>query len=94
MKTITIYTADYCPPCRYMHAHVLPGLRESYPGQITEVDCCTDPQKAVAAGVKHLPTIDLCRDGERIRRLTGRQQADALKEWLGEGHDNSTDYGA
>ena len=94
MKTITIYTADYCPPCRYMHAHVLPGIEAEFPGRITEIDCRAEPHRAIAAGVKHLPAIDLCSDGERVQRITGRQQAEVLRDWLGEEHDNSTDYRA
>lgn len=93
MKTILIYTAEYCGPCRYMHAHVIPRIRDEYPGKIEEIDCQEQPARAVAAGVKHLPTIDLMQDGQRVKRLTGRQQADILREWLGEEHDNSTDHG-
>lgn len=84
MKTIQIYTAAYCGSCRYMHAYVIPRIRDEYPGKIEEIDCQEQPQRAIAAGVKHLPAIDLCSDGERIKRLTGRQQAETLMKWLGE----------
>jgi thioredoxin 1 len=66
------FTADWCPPCRQIAAHVDALARELAPAVfVAKVDADVHPALAARFGVRGLPTLLVFRDGAIVDRIVG-----------------------
>lgn len=77
-----VFTRPGCPPCERLKAAMAgdPSLFAGY--RLQQVDTSQDREMAAKYGVRSVPTIVVVRSGKQIKRRTGYESADELREWL------------
>ncbi len=82
MKTIYYFTADWCQPCKKTRPIVEELNRDQSTAgfQIIDVDDNADLVKSFNIG--SIPTFILFENGIEIKRITGSQTRDQLKEFI------------
>ena len=79
------FWADWCAPCK-MIAPVVEELASEYDGQVkfTKLDIDSNPQSAMAYGVRSIPTLLIFQGGEPVKQVVGAVPKSVLKKNLDE----------
>ena len=75
------FWAPWCAPCRVLLT-ILEEFALEYDGRVTisKLSVDDDPRRAVAMGVRGVPTVVFLRDGVEVNRLTGIEPPSALRQ--------------
>jgi thioredoxin 1 len=78
------FWAPWCPPCLALLT-VLAELVPAYEGRVTFVkfNVDHDSARAVAMGIRGVPTLIFYKDGVEVERLVGTEGQAALKRRIG-----------
>lgn len=80
MKTLKIYTASYCQPCKQLKA-ILPSV-DLVDVNLLQIDVEAWKDEAKADNVRSIPTLILLEDGVEIKRKAGAISKDQLLEFV------------
>ncbi|MCD8185549.1 MAG: thioredoxin [Rikenellaceae bacterium] len=77
------FWAEWCGPCR-MIAPIIDDLAKEYEDSVVIGKCDVDQNNEVAShfGVRNIPTVVFCKNGELVDRQVGYAAKDALVEKL------------
>lgn len=81
MKTVSMYSAAWCGPCKQAKPLFL-TLAETYPDvkfQVVDVD---ESEEADALNITSIPTFIVFEDGKEAARLVGAHNVNQLKKLL------------
>lgn len=82
MKHILYFTADWCNPCKKVKPIVQELNRESSEVKFQVIDADLEFELVKTFEIKSVPTFVVLKDGVEIKRLTGLQTKDQLKEMM------------
>jgi thioredoxin 1 len=77
------YYADWCGPCKMMEP-TIEQIAADERVTVLKLDVDEHQELAREAGVRSIPTLQFFANGERVRRLVGMQDEDALREAISE----------
>lgn len=80
MKTLKIYSAEFCNPCKQLKA-ILP-FTDLGDVNLLQIDVEAWKDEAKADNVRSIPTLILLEDGVEIKRKTGAMSKDQLLEFV------------
>lgn len=80
MKTLKIYSAEWCGPCKQLKA-VLPSV-DLVDVNLLQIDVEAWKDEAKSDNVRSVPTLILLEDGVEIKRKTGAMTKDQLLEFV------------
>jgi thioredoxin 1 len=72
------YYADWCGPCK-MLAPTIEEIASETDATVLKVDIEAHQDLAGEAGVRSIPTIQFCKDGEEVERLIGVQEKEDIR---------------
>ena len=77
--TLVDFYADWCGPCKQM-SPTLNEMAEQYGNQITiaKVNVDANPTLSKRFGVRGIPMFVVMKDGEEVKRTTGRKSKQEL----------------
>lgn len=78
MKKILYFTAAWCGPCKAMAPVISEALGEGL--LITKVDVDSNPDLTLQYNIKSVPTFVVVENEREIRRVTGVQSKQSLKQ--------------
>jgi len=78
MKKILRFTASWCQPCKGL-AMNLEAAELTIPIEVIDIDIMSDV--AVEYGIRSVPTLVMVDDGTILKRISGVQTTQQLKEW-------------
>ena len=78
MKKILRFTASWCQPCKGL-AMNLESADLKLPIEVIDIDAMSDV--AIEFGIRSVPTLVMMEDNSVIKRITGLQSVEKLKEW-------------
>jgi thioredoxin 1 len=78
MKKILRFTASWCQPCKGL-AMNLEAAELTLPIEVIDIDVSSD--LAIEFGIRSVPTLVMMEDNNVIKRITGLQSVEKLKEW-------------
>ena len=78
MKKILRFTASWCQPCKGL-AMNLEAAELTIPIEVVDIDVMSDV--AVEYGIRSVPTLVMVEDGTILKRISGVQTTQQLKEW-------------
>ena len=82
MKTLEIYTAEWCAPCKQVKA-VLSKIDLGPNVTVEIVDVEANKAKAIAASIRSVPTIILKdKEGTELNRRTGMMTEDGFYKFI------------
>lgn len=75
------FWAPWCAPCRVLLG-LLEQLEDEFGAPVTfaKLNVDDDPGRAVAMGVRGVPTLVFLRDGREVGRIVGMETPSALRE--------------
>lgn len=80
MKTLKIYSAEWCGPCKQLKA-ILPSV-DLGDVNLLQIDVEAWKDEAKADNVRSVPTLIVIEDGVEIKRKTGAMSKDQLLEFV------------
>jgi thioredoxin-like negative regulator of GroEL len=78
MKKILRFTASWCQPCKGL-AMNLEAAELTIPIEVVDIDVMSDV--AIEYGIRSVPTLVMVEDGTVLKRVSGVQTTQQLKEW-------------
>ena len=78
MKKILRFTASWCQPCKGL-AMNLEAAELTLPIEVIDIDVMSDV--AIEFGIRSVPTLVMMEDNTVLKRITGMQTVQQLKEW-------------
>jgi thioredoxin 1 len=81
MKTIKMFYADWCGPCK-MTKPIIQKIEEEQGASVDYVNIDLFREVALSFGVKSIPTIVFFEDGEEYNRTTGYQPKERILQYL------------
>jgi len=78
MKKILRFTASWCQPCKGL-AMNLEAANLELPIEVVDIDAMSDV--AIEFGIRSVPTLIMMEDNNILKRITGLQSVEKLKEW-------------
>jgi len=78
MKKILRFTASWCQPCKGL-AMNLEAAELTIPVEVVDIDVMSDV--AIEYGIRSVPTLVMVEDGTVLKRVSGVQTTQQLKEW-------------
>ena len=77
------FFAEWCRPCK-MQAPILEQIAPGFEGRVKIIKVNTEHAQNIASqfGVESIPTLVILKDGEKVDRFVGLQQAETLKAAL------------
>jgi thioredoxin len=79
---IVKFSSPSCAPCK-MLAPILDEISKTHNIPVESIDVEAEPKKAMAYGVRSVPTLVFEHNGNRITTLVGMQPRKAILEALG-----------
>lgn len=79
------FWAPWCAPCRVL-VGLLEQMEDSFGAPVTfaKLNVDDDPERAVAMGVRGVPTLVFLRDGREVGRVVGMEPPSALRQRIRE----------
>lgn len=81
MKILKFYSQG-CAPCK-MIAPILEDISKAHNVEVVHIDVEADPRKAMAYGVRSVPTLVFEKDGDRMSTIIGMTNRQAILSALG-----------
>lgn len=81
MKKLLKFKAVWCGPCKTL-SNIMEGVDLGV--EVVEVDVDEDMEMAVKYNIRGVPTLVLLDDGIEVKRTSGVQNLEKLKQWLGD----------
>ena len=79
MKKIIRFTASWCGPCKGL-AMTLANIETNIPIEVIDIDVHSDI--ATEYGIRSVPTLVMTEDNIEVKRMSGSQPENALREWI------------
>ena len=79
MKKILRFTASWCQPCKSL-AMTLANIETNIPIEVIDIDVL--PEIATEYGIRSVPTLVMIQDNIEVKRMTGAQTENVIKEWI------------
>jgi thioredoxin 1 len=74
------FTAPWCAPCKSL-GNTLSTIETNVPIVVIDID--EDPSMAAKYNIRSVPTMIMLDEEENVvKKLTGNQTKDTLKQWL------------
>ena len=79
MRQLLKFKAVWCAPCKTL-SNIMEGVDLGV--DVVEIDVDENTEMAVKYGVRGVPTLVLLHDGIEMKRTSGVQTLEKLKQWL------------
>lgn len=81
MKKLLKFKAVWCGPCKTL-SNIMDGVDLGV--EVVEIDVDVDTESAVKYNIRGVPTLILVDGDVELRRTSGVQTLDKLRQWLGD----------
>lgn len=81
MRKLLKFKAVWCGPCKTL-SNIMEGADLGV--EVVEIDVDEDTESAVKYNIRGVPTLILVEDGVEMKRTSGVQTLEKLKQWLGD----------
>jgi thioredoxin-like negative regulator of GroEL len=79
MKKVLRFTASWCGPCKSL-AKTLENIETNIPIEVIDIDVL--PEIATEYGIRSVPTLVMIEDNIEVKRMSGSQPENAMREWI------------
>ena len=79
MKKILRFTASWCGPCKGL-AMTLANIETNIPIEVVDID--VHSEIATEYGIRSVPTLVMLDGDIEMKRMTGAQPENVMKEWI------------
>lgn len=79
MRELLKFKAVWCGPCKSL-SNIMEDVDFGVP--VREVDIDDDTETTVKYNIRNVPTLVLVEDGVEVKRMSGAQSVDRIKQWL------------
>jgi thioredoxin 1 len=81
MKTIKMFYADWCGPCK-MTKPIVRQIEEEYQVRVDYINIDVFKDITLSFGIKSIPTLVFFEDGEEYNRCTGYQAKERILQYF------------